>query len=600
MPDIPDDVGLVTLHNGGADHEGCCICCGTRRGWIWNRWGGAGRFGDQPIMENGVVPDDHIDGDTCYCGCCPCYPSGPLKFSILSGRTSDGVNERPLDNPEGWEFTLGKSSSECKYHAEEDIRNQAWLPHWFCGSTEGDNFCGPYTENIEFKDGAGVAKCPNAKQKRGYPEAWGYTGKICAGTFTTPDCPGYSYPEACGGMGIKSSLCCCKNAMTSNWGGQGNERDFGDDPECPPTPLYDTRGGGNWPVWQRCPWEHIWFRDIQNEDCMIDCFVFTISPDWDAYTHTYQIAVEDETRNGYWKLEGKTVGTSCSKCVYEQGQCGVGWNANAFYPGTPMQGWLNVPIGLPASNEGQHTIISGTCQSKSDDQKFAIMVLGGFTMDCDCATGVTHQHTNWPNSQCLEASCGPGCEGDVCEWWNENAQGYDGNADPPEMVDLADECQPCNRGLHLSPGWPVTPTLSWDDTPFWPEWLWPHCNSAKTDGDWHYNDGNCANGDDPLECAADMCIFEWDGAQYVLQFTSCAAGCGCPDPPGWFIGPGLELEMLCEGPPNPPGEGTCLDPGLHPEWCGDIKCRECEGKCASPCTSKWTTNVWYTGIIEEA
>ena len=146
-----------TFQNGNG---GCCICCTPAK--------------------------------TCYCGCCPCVPAGPLTFSVLDctmlvpGEPAARQCEGCID---GWTFQLAQQPTECIVHTIGDSNGE--------GGIGGCAICGnEYNSHSDTTDD--------------YPEAWGFSGTVC-GDCSTTNPPFES--ASCGGMALRASLCCCKTGI---------------------------------------------------------------------------------------------------------------------------------------------------------------------------------------------------------------------------------------------------------------------------------------------------------------------------------------------------------------------------------------------------
>jgi len=282
----------IGYKHGGPRDEYCCICC----------------------------PNNNEFNDNCYCNCCPCPPTGDLCFDMIACRVLAQTNvENQPCMCDDWSFILAQSSGVdmCYYHAASG-KGAEGEPCMAC----------PDTEYI----------LPQFKNTGSYPEAWGFSGRVCKdpdeGCYTSDP----MVQTGCEGMWFTSSLCCCRTGIRA----YEPEGEFPTDHPCPivSTGLHcegPTSGGTG--------------------TCMIDCFGFEILP---------------IIKNAVDTTEG-LVGTPCSPCAYADmpGAAGPQPNVGEF-------------------DGGCGTIFSGQCACPSCDpvKKFMLLVSGEFLINCDCQTGV--------------------------------------------------------------------------------------------------------------------------------------------------------------------------------------------------------------------
>ena len=245
----------------------------------------------------------------CYCNCCSCYPETDLTFSMIScsiDSVTSSWTGRDCETCDGnaWEFTLSRDPNICYYHSSgaggctscPDEYNQSVYP-------------GPH---------------------RDYPEAWGFSGKIC-GECETDDPPMIS--DNCGGMCIRASLCCCKTGTYSE------EWPPAEDRTCP---VQSQNNCGTGPS--------------GDYTCDMGCFWFQMS--------SYEC----------YDIDGDGTNDSpCSPCAAVD---------NSFGP--------DIPVTLFTSEAGLcMNVVSGQCKNPNSDpeKKFMAVVKGTFQIACDCQTG---------------------------------------------------------------------------------------------------------------------------------------------------------------------------------------------------------------------
>ena len=281
-----------------------------------------------------------------------------------------------------------------------------------------------------------------------YPEAWGYEGKICAGETTTPNRPGYSYPGECGGQAIIASLCCCKTKPFSEVKAGGND-------------YYDACADFDQDQWKKgsdlnTSNPHVADPELDDlkaqGECSLGCFTFTIQPNH-IYEHKYwalQSEVSYDNTYGDWELVEETKWSSCSPCVYKQGECQgpcVG-DMSKFNPslvadnGDVMDVGTMIPFNsaleyFPSTANtvwnGQHFIIGGQCNDNKD-QKMRLIVCGAYLTHCDCEQG---DYT--PCESDLDTAGKSVCYGDVGDPGNRPIPCWDEKDEEGNIIDC-DEC----------------------------------------------------------------------------------------------------------------------------------------------------------------
>ena len=429
--------------NGGpADTTRDCICCGNEPPPIVD-WPGIRYMTNNPPNYGPAFGIARSDGapsaiHTCFSGCCACTSvASSLDFHMHSCKTItvlqqpsyfpswDGSIESECTNTDGaypMTFTLQKRVTECygtQFFANnpsvtQNYRNDRNI-HWnaFAENFGGSNFqacttwppeAGSYwylpveDSTTEYTD-----EDPAIKNTDYYPEAWGFSGNVCGGT-TTPSRPGYSYPGSCGGQAIVASLCCCKT------GTESIERIGGYDKSylrsCPKWSI-------KWPHIQPVPEAHRQEDTDDRVDCSMGCFSFTIQPDH-KYRHDFKVLAQN-SYNSDWYLDDAHMYTSCSPCVYKQGECDTAIRFNpsrigdiAMDVGTmqPLHGQqpptFNYDRMIPGNEHeslqysntntvwnGQNFLISGQCNDGMTGSKKMRLIYGGaYITHCDCQTGV--------------------------------------------------------------------------------------------------------------------------------------------------------------------------------------------------------------------
>ena len=420
-PLVEDGAAVDILPNGGpADETNCCICCGRKLPWS--------------------AASDAVDknewGDSCYNGCCACTTVKDLTFHMHDCKTvsyldwsyglePDWRNCDTKDGGEYWmEIPLERKVEDCyltqwaandpddtakvEWRAGHDIE---WQPPpqppypllrpptnvQTCQANPRGNWNTEYTEDEK-------------KNLTHYPEAWGYSGLVCGGR-ETPQRPGFSYPGECGGQAIVASLCCCKTGTFS-----------------------DTRAADEYSPasWSACAdfdqedWTTFTDPELDNlkasGECSLGCFTFTIQPDH-KYKHSFKVLKQSTTDlYGDWELLdsddiGETIYTSCSPCVYKQGECfGCYGYVSKFSPS--ILGGIAMDVGtmnslyyqeyptspFPATANtvwnGQNFIIGGQCNNGKDgDQKMRLIVCGAYLTHCDCQTGDYQYCYEYPDAE---------------------------------------------------------------------------------------------------------------------------------------------------------------------------------------------------------
>ena len=464
--------------NGGpADTTRDCICCGNEPPPIVD-WPGIRYMTNNPPNYGPAFGIARSDGapsaiHTCFSGCCACTTvASSLDFHMHSCKTItvlqqpsyfpswDGSIESECTNTDGaypMTFTLQKRVTECygtQFFANnpsvtQNYRNDRNI-HWnaFAENFGGSNFqacttwppeAGSYwylpveDSTTEYTD-----EDPAIKNTDYYPEAWGFSGNVCGGT-TTPSRPGYSYPGSCGGQAIVASLCCCKT------GTESIERIGGYDKSylrsCPKWSI-------KWPHIQPVPEAHRQEDTDDRVDGSMGCFSFTIQPDH-KYKHSFKVLKQSTTDTyGDWELVdsdtiGESIYTSCSPCVYKQGECEGCYGLHGLF--NPSQEYdIAMDVGTmkplkednfpyiygdpyPATNNtvwnGQHFIIGGQCNDGKDgNQKMRLIVCGAYLTHCDCQQGDYDDCNYGSRSACYGDVQHPGDQPIPC--W-ENTAGCD-------------------------------------------------------------------------------------------------------------------------------------------------------------------------------
>jgi|LULM01.1.fsa_nt_gb hypothetical protein len=227
MPEgIPISVDRNMIATDGGPLEGCCVCCGANQANLSSRRGPPQRVvrgrDKQWDGRNSV-------GTSCYCGCCPCKPDD-LTFRLLKCETvsinyDQGEWVRgecdALSGDDGMEFTLQKEGGPKQCKETQDYLKVNW--EWNEGRiTFPDKFargCQGYIDSEgDYMQSVGNMYQDAEEHPEKYQEAWGFSGVLCEGMITTPDRPAYTFGESeCLGMGILSTLCCCRTGNNSNY-----------------------------------------------------------------------------------------------------------------------------------------------------------------------------------------------------------------------------------------------------------------------------------------------------------------------------------------------------------------------------------------------
>lgn len=431
----PPPAAIDILPNGGpADTTDCCVCCGRKLPW-------SDEAGDKQEW-----------GDSCYDGCCACTAVQNLSFTLLDCKSAPAIQvsageeewkdcKRKQNGTYMMSFDMTQGSSECYETQRFAVYNPLVDDDYTAGikSEMADrdiDWKEPNMERGELvilprKPAFSIQTCGkigNAHRHdpkvgteyrdpdkiNDYPESWGYSGVICEHkpmasaderqSNITPNRPGYSYPGECKGQEIIASLCCCKTGNYSK--------------VKPSDPPGDLTNKGACVQWSPDEWE----GDRLIDECTISCFSFTIQPNH-VYEHKYKTLLKNipKDENGSvlnceepvdpgcdrsWELVDATGYTSCSPCMYKQGEC-EGGNCGKFNP-DPMNlgtykaiqtqnvgNWPPRPDEVSTVWNGQHWLISGQCNDgKTGDKKMMLLVGGAYETDCDCQEGL-YEYPCW-------------------------------------------------------------------------------------------------------------------------------------------------------------------------------------------------------------
>ena len=436
MPHYPNPTQFVwkTIPNGSAVDGDCCVCCGRTT-----------------ILPARVSPVsiDHRKrmgpnsyGATCYCNCSACYPDGDLHFHTLgclkeiSLGPGAGFGYLPCDGTMSFDLKRGGGDAEYCFHTQKTANILDTKAA--CRSVDVDGLDDYWSVVYTPEAGEGIER---------YPEAWGYSGKVCTDRAEIhghiPERPSSNWPEGRGepGMEVIASLCCCKISTWAqpkqNVHGEGklvpaSGGDVGPLPaNCQPVSHFRaTPEQGGPTASSACPSlghsadDLIPEKEILSEpqgadpllnrryECSIPCFTFTIQPN-PVNTGSYLIL--DQVAPGDWDwIKTGYVASPCSKDIWRLGQC-QGW-PGTYDPGEVSKGrvdankledsggadWAMQSFGAKDTNEttvtygGQHTLMSGQCPD-GRDKHFMLLIGGSWDSHCDCATGVLSPN----NSNCV-------------------------------------------------------------------------------------------------------------------------------------------------------------------------------------------------------
>ena len=275
---------MVNIGIGPRHGNDCCICCPKNR-----------------------------RGDSCYCNCCACPHEGDLCFEMVACQiTYPVVQDCSCDD---FKFTFKQRTDECYEHTAGGGS---------CTQCESEYMGSP-------QKGTGL---------NGYPEAWGFSGKVCTGCVTT------ATESNCSGMCITASLCCCRTGIEVTDSGEVIP------PSDHPCPIAGRT---------RC---------LQGESnppdgpytCHMKCFWFEMEP-----------------YNCYDSNDDGIADTPCSPCSWRDRPPWLPPGTDAGFVGSPNCA----------------TIISGQCPCppcKDDEgnpapKKFLMLVEGEMQINCDCQTG---------------------------------------------------------------------------------------------------------------------------------------------------------------------------------------------------------------------
>ena len=149
-------------------------------------------------------PDDPNFNDKCFCGCCPCPPTGCLEFTMIGCQRFWSDSPEVPDHFDGmcdcldcFNFKMEKRETECRWLADSSNSN--------CGT---NSVCGEM-ESLSVNPATGL-----------YPETWGFSGKIGPNPPGPPpvNCGPFAIPYSgvdCEGMCIIASLCCARTGIHS-------------------------------------------------------------------------------------------------------------------------------------------------------------------------------------------------------------------------------------------------------------------------------------------------------------------------------------------------------------------------------------------------
>lgn len=355
-----------SIPNGSAVDGDCCVCCGRTTILL------KGNPEEFPASERIKRRGPFGWGETCYCNCCACYPDSDLNFSMIQCLKETSVLEPYLPCDATMDFTLTQGAEHC-------FTTQAEANAFISAGGGGGGACSSYNsqtetyyEGLEYTidGGEGVGR---------YPEAWGYSGKVCTDRGTLPERPSSNWPEGRGepGMEVISSLCCCKisTSATPNQGAHGHGHGklvpaSGGNPgplpaNCQPllrdNPLAgaDKYGGPN--ATSACS-ANTHGNDLfggryggemepqgadplinRRYECSIPCFVFTIQPNpiiTGSYLISKNLGVEgalcDGNDDDFQWAETGYFASPCSRDFWRLGGCRMDGQGKSWY----MPSWL--------------------------------------------------------------------------------------------------------------------------------------------------------------------------------------------------------------------------------------------------------------------
>ena len=345
-----------------ANEHDCCLCC------YWKQTIKPPTY--IPTPEGPWLTNENYEPnlDGCYCTCCPCWPDKSVEFEMTEGKLSfDGGQTFPADadNIGKWDHTLehgnieGQAGAYCFLTQLHGFRKGGPGGHWRCGAGNALQYEGG---GAEYEDSCVIAAnqvgigpmvmpeeagfnvatdCKKYGNENLYPEAWGHRGRICADgvkyesnrpalVTDNPGPPHVSFEsEDCGGMGIISTLCCCKTG-----GGSVEEVAL---PDCynrcpagggPYCPGHGIGGGGVWshilPTWDgEDEWKNNYPPD-NNYTCESHCFTYCLMPD-PVWVQRFSIGAygewrgtnSDDSEHHWVQMVGFSDPTPASPCTHK-------------------------------------------------------------------------------------------------------------------------------------------------------------------------------------------------------------------------------------------------------------------------------------------
>ena len=351
----------------------------------------ANKCGCPPLGGYGGIRNKHRCGCNCCAfanqlpcseGCCKCPCDGDLSFDILDCQAYY-LAENPIDGIDNW-YPISSCCTGMTFGLKKSMGYQICSLTGHSPSTidGGGNSC------LTTGTGPGM---PTGTGTDVFPELWGFTGTVCGDCMTEPPRPeganaltGWHIPhfrtDACDGMCVRASLCCCTNPNSGGEIGGG------------------TRCGGGADLPER--------RKACR--CSITCYKFTMEP-FDC--HEIQ-------RSGICPPRTGTFMSACSPCSFLEGPVRTGvvgglpplpsytgctWDCET-YPtstGSAMGAWDVWAGCLPDVARGSrecgvipHTgsaECSGQCPNSGVGggytKNMMLLVDGVYRSQCDCATG---------------------------------------------------------------------------------------------------------------------------------------------------------------------------------------------------------------------
>lgn len=324
----------------------------------------------------------------CAEGCCKCPCTGDLSFDIIDCQAYHVV-VNPEDGMDNW-APIDSCCTGMSFGLEKRLGYEICSMTGHSPSTVEPDGSGCLTTGT----GAGM---PTGTGIDSLPELWGFTGTVCGDCTTGPPrqpanpMTGWQNPyfaqEACDGMCVRASLCCC---TTPNSG-------YVEGPSGP-----QSRCGGS-----AGPKEHR-KRECR---CNTTCYKFTMEP-FDC--HEIDNSVICPTRTGITM-------SACSPCSYIQGPVETGivgdlpplpsytgctWDCESYSTrtGSAMGSWdvwANclpdvardarecgvIPYTGSAECSGQCPSTGGGASPGAYNTQMMLLVDGVYKSQCDCATG---------------------------------------------------------------------------------------------------------------------------------------------------------------------------------------------------------------------